>query len=500
MKGLHQAAKSLWLYPAISLLFLSIAGLGSASAAPQRAVTPLNPVQIENSKPGTTSWKIKVLSLHHEIEGYASAQSVAPGQSITFHVSTKAKWFTAEIFRMGWYHGKGGRLEVSEPTMRGRRRATGKPNRKTGLLVCNWPTSFALTIPKGWISGIYVVKLTASNTHQAYIPFVVKESRPSSPLVFVDSVTTSEAYNWWGNKSLYVDITYHSAERQFDHRAVMVSFQRPYAQNQGAGWFFSWEVHMVRWLEAKGYYVSYINDLDVNDNPGILLHRKGIIISGHDEYWSLSMRDAMDNAVAHGVSLANFAANTGYWQVRLGSLGSNPDGILICYKNFKRDPIHKTQPRLATVTWRSPQVHRPESMLLGAMYENYEGTHAPYPWVVKDPRNWVFSGTGLKKGSAIPHIVGHEEDAVLRHYRHPSGLQTLSASPVKTGAGKRRTSNSTIYRAASGAFVFNAGTIDWSYGLDDMRASWFSYPPARSTPSPAIQKITANVLGRFLRG
>lgn len=497
MKNFFRAFGGIFLLLTGLVVFISIPSHGMASAAPH--VAPLNPIQIENAKPGTTAWEITVLSFHHEIEGYASLQSVFPGQRISFHVSTTGKWFTADVFRMGWYGGKGGRVVDSLPTMRGHHEPIGRPNRTTGLLVCNWPISFTFTIPRTWVSGMYLVKLTASNTHQAYIPFVVKESRPSSPLLFIDSVTTSEAYNWWGDKSLYVDIAYHSAKLQYSNRAVMVSFQRPYAENQGAGWFFSWEVHMVRWLEARGYNVSYINDLDINDDPGILLHRKGLIISGHDEYWSLSIRNAMDRAVAHGVSLANFAANTGYWQVRLAPQGSHRDGILICYKDFNRDPIHKTNPRLATVTWRSAQVHLPESILLGAMYEDYEGGYGPYPWVVKDPKSWVFAGTGLKKGSSIRRVVGHEEDAVLSHYPHPKNLELLTASPVKTSAGKRRTSNATVYRAPSGAYVFNAGTIDWSYGLDDLHLSWFNYPPARGTPSRAAERITANVLGRFLR-
>jgi hypothetical protein len=488
---------------AIGLLLAGILGLISVPSRGAKAdashVAPLNPIQIENARPGTTAWEIKVLSFRHEIEGYASVQSASPGQRISFHVSTTGKWFTADVFRMGWYDGKGGRLVDSLPTMRGHRERIRKPNRATGLLVCHWPTSFSITVPRTWVSGMYLVKLTSSNTHQAYIPFVVKESRPTSPLLFIDSVTTSEAYNWWGDKSLYVDIAYHSPKLQYANRAVMVSFERPYAENQGAGWFFSWEIHMVRWMEARGYNVSYINDLDINDNPGILLHRKGLIISGHDEYWSLSMRTAMDEAVAHGVSLANFAANTGYWQVRLAPQGSNGDGILICYKDFARDPMHKSNPRLATVEWRSPQVHLPESMLLGAMYEDYEGPYGPYAWVVKDPKSWVFAGTGLKKGSSIAKVVGHEEDAVLSHYPHPKNLTILSVSPVKTSAGRKRTSNATIYRAPSGAYVFDAGTIDWSYGLDDLHLPWFSYPPARRAPSQAAEKITANVLGRFLK-
>jgi len=479
------------------LALVALVPLSRSATAAQLRRSHLNPIQLENRLPGTTAWQIQTPALNGQISGYGSAQSVAPGQRISFFVSTKASRFTASIFRMGWYGGDGGRLMVSTPSLPGVLQPVPAPDPRNGLLVCNWSESFSIEIPSSWVSGIYLVKLTSSTNHQSYIPFVVRGTRHRSPLLMIDAVTTSEAYNVWGGKSLYVDSRYRSAAAAFDHRAVMVSFDRPYQQNDGAGWFLSWEIHMVRWLESRGYDVSYADDLDVNDHPGILLHRKGIIIAGHDEYWSMAMRDAMDGAVASGVGLANFAANTGYWQIRLAPLGSQRDAIEICYKDFKRDPIHSSDPTQATVMWRSKQVHRPESELLGAMYEDYLGRHGPYPWVVKNPHSWIFKGRRVSRGTSVKGIVGHEEDALLGRYPHPPQVRVLSASPVRTSTGSRRKSNSTLYRTARGAMVFNAGTIDWSYGLDDIRASWWSYPPARSSPSPLIERVTANVLARL---
>lgn len=487
--------------PGVRLLLpLVVAAASFAFPHPRRAVaTHLNPIQIENALPGTTSWELAKPAGHNEIAGYASAEGVKPGTTISFFVSTTARRFSASIYRMGWYGGAGGRLMVSEPSMRGTRGHIPKPNPRSGLLICKWPVAFSVTIPDAWMSGIYLVKLTSSKGYQSYIPFTLEESRPHTKLLFIDTVTTSEAYNWWGGKSLYVDVNYRSAVAQYDHRAIMVSYSRPFAQNAGAGWILSWEIHMIRWLERSGYDVGYANDLNVNDDPSILLHRKGIVIAGHDEYWTAAIRNAMDNAVAHGVSLGNFAANTGYWQIRLARLGSNPDGIQICYKDFLRDPIHKTHPSLATVTWRSTYINRPESELLGAMYEDYEGQYGPFPWVVRDAGSWIFKGSHLRNGSSISGLVGHEEDAVLTGYPHPPNLQIVSSSPVLSSVGKRRISNGTVYTARSGAIVFNASTIDWSYGLDDIRQGFWSYPPSRTRPSAAAERITTNVLNAFLR-
>src|SRR2546427_9772220 len=49
------------------------------------------------------------------------------------------------------------------------------------------------------------------------------------------------------------------------------------------------------------------------------------------------------------------------------------------------------------------------------------------------------------------------------------------------------TANSSIYQAPSGAWVFGAGTTSWSWGLD-----------LDGLVDPRIQRITANLLNRFL--
>jgi hypothetical protein len=483
---------------AVVALLPALFGVGPVAAGGKRPSPSANPILVENSLPGTTAWKLSSPALKDQISGYPSRESVRPGQQISFSVRTLEPWFGASIYRMGWYGGAGARLMASFPWLPGHAWTVPKPNRRTGLLVCNWPASFGIAVPAGWVSGIYLVKLTDSMGYQSYIPFTVLESGTTSPLLMIDTITTSEAYNWWGGKSLYVDIKERGATAQFAHRAVMVSFDRPFVQNAGAGWFLSWEIHMVRWLEKNGYDVGYANDLDLNDDHSILLNRKGIIITGHDEYWSAAMRNAMDAAVTSGVSLANFAANTGYWQIRFAALGSNPDGIEVCYKDFHRDPVHTRHPRQATVEWRSKWINRPESELLGAMYQDFEGTHGPFAWVAKNPHGWVFARSGLHRGSRVDGMVGHEEDAVLAGYPHPKGLHVLSASAVIDSIGHHRVSNSTFYQARSGAVVFDGSTIDWSYGLDDVRQDFWNYPPARRAPSTAIERITANVLNRAL--
>src|SRR5438552_16928024 len=78
-------------------------------------------------------------------------------------------------------------------------------------------------------------------------------------------------------------------------RAVNVSFDRPYA-DQGSGQLLSFELQLVRWLENKGYDVTYSTDIDTHANGAELLRHKGFFSAGHDEYWTKEMYDAAQNA------------------------------------------------------------------------------------------------------------------------------------------------------------------------------------------------------------
>src|SRR6185437_1737815 len=77
------------------------------------------------------------------------------------------------------------------------------------------------------------------------------------------------------------------------------------------------------------------------------------------------------------------------------------------------------------------------------------------------------------------------------HTYSPPGLQVLSASPVQ-GDNGLEIANSTIYTAASGARVFAAGSIEFSWGLDNFGG--------RNTANAGIQQMTSNIFYNFNGG
>ena len=196
----------------------------------------LNEIQIENLKPGTADWRLRQPAVHHEIEGYASATSIDRGESIDFFVSVKdGVSYRADVYRMGWYDGLGARLVHSFAKLRGhmQRRPWVIP-KDFQLAICDWDKSFTLQTEydENWITGIYLVKLTAVNGFQSYMIFTLRDDASSAPVVFQQSVTTYQAYNNWGHADApnhYSLYDYNSSNNQ---RANRVSFDRPY----GPGW------------------------------------------------------------------------------------------------------------------------------------------------------------------------------------------------------------------------------------------------------------------------
>jgi hypothetical protein len=195
--------------------------------------------------------------------------------------------------------------------------------------------------------------------------------------------------------------------------------------------------------------------------------------------------------------------------------------------------------------------------------------------------HWIFANTGLKEGDVIPGLIGVEYNGTDPNVVSPNGLLTLLDTqaprfesglvmgnggyplpdnfnedfngwydsvvsggtpdltceknpifpmnivppdgfcsnpwPATLAFGARTDWTMTLYQASSAAFVFNAGTNQWSWGLDDYFTGlttldganngpsfrvqcgypWF-HPGLVSCRSPAIEQITRNVLNRFI--
>jgi hypothetical protein len=479
------------------LLLLTVALFEPPASSPG----PPNPIVIENQKPSTADWEISDPALEREIEGYAASTSVNRGDAIDLFVSTRDPRYTIDVFRMGWYGGRGARRVAGPLEQPGIAQEVPPPDPVTGLVECHWrnPVRIVTNDDDGaWTSGVYLARLTARPSgKQSFIVFVVRDDGRDSGLVFQSSITTFAAYNNWGGKSLY-------AFNSGDAPARKVSLDRPYAMNpygirlDGAGDFLRrWEYNAVRFLEREGYDVSYITDVDTHQAANLLQHHVVFLSVGHDEYWSPAMRTHVEDARGRGVHLAFLGAGACYWRIRFEpNSAGRADRTIVGYKERANDedPLARdgnaANDRSITGRWRDRPRSRPEEGLIGIMYaaDPVDGDI-----IVDEASHWAFAGTGLKRGDALPGLLGYEVDAI--YGEGPAGLVRLAHSPFGD-RGKKRHAEMTLYTAESGAIVFATGSMQWNWGLDGYNApQWHSLRTRE-----AAQQVTRNILDRMLQG
>jgi hypothetical protein len=460
---------------------------------------------MENQLPGDEKWQLPFNDLG-DVEGHFSQTSVAPEEELQLHASPTGDRACAKmdvvLYRLGWYGGAGGR-EVGRWTgIRLCPQPAPVRDPTSGLIRAPWEAALSFTVPGDWASGLYLAVLQPKDGEPRYATFVLRESTPAAPLLLLSAATTHQAYNHWGGKSLYTIRSCGANTVAGDPRAVMVSFDRPYRDFRGAGLELRWEHNFIRWAEAQGYDLAYATDTDLQRLPSVVRGRRLLIFAGHPEYCSPAMRATLEEAVASGTSLAFFSGNEIYWRVRLEDGPRGPARTVVCYRDPRIDPMVGIDESRVTNQWREEPKARPESLLIGQMYGHVVECSADF--VCYAESHWIYQGTGLTRGAWIPKLVGQEYD---RYYPepelHPPGTEILAVSPVRphfesTPSANEpwpAVANATIYTAPSGAIVFSAGTMQWSWGLDGWNSP--GWRGERTPVDPRAQRITANILSRL---
>ncbi|MEV4277848.1 DUF4082 domain-containing protein [Actinoplanes xinjiangensis] len=485
--------RDLRLFRQRSLLVLTLvaAALFLPSAGPARAADPcapvVNPIACENTRTGTpkATWDVSG-SGSVALQGFTTEMSVNVGETVNFKINSTAASYRLDIYRMGYYGGNGARLITTVNPVGRQTQPACITAPATGLVDCgNWAVSASWPVPATAVSGIYFARLvrTDGTSGASHVVFVVRNDASRSDLVFQTSDTTWQAYNTYGGNSFYVGSP--------AGRAYKVSYNRPIT-TRGTGpedAVFNAEYPMVRFLEANGYDVSYISGIDTDRRGPLLRNHRAFLSVGHDEYWSGQQRANIEAARDAGLHLAFFSGNEVFWKTRWETSvdgSGTPYRTLVCYKethaNAAIDPSSEW-----TGTWRDPRFSppknggRPENALTGTAFEVNSGTvNLQVPAADGRMRLWRGTPVATQASNATATLgtgtVGYEWDEDLVNAARPPGLIRLSSTTasgveILTDQGSSYTSgtathNLTMYRAASGALVFGAGTVQWSWGLD----------------------------------
>jgi hypothetical protein len=452
-----------------------------------------NAIVTENLLPGNPSseWDISGAG-DLSIQGFATDISVNKGSTVRFKINVGGtnKNFSIRIYRIGYYQGNGARLISNLGSFTGVAQPSPITESTTGLIDCgNWSESASWAVPSTAVSGVYIARLIRSdNSGASHIIFVVRDDASTADLLFKTSDATWQAYNVYGGNSLYTGTTPSFAAGH----AAKVSYNRPYITRNGGGgggasedWIFNAEYPMIRWLERNGYKLSYTTDVDMDrDVTAITPAKYKCILSvGHDEYWSLKERNKIEAARNAGVHLAFFGGNEVYWKTRWEKSidGTNTaNRTVVCYKegmlgenvcNGECDPT-----TIWTGLWRdgcaavgATDGCKPENGLTGQISWAEATTSIIVPSEYKNYRFWRNTKVALlSAGQSVTlpmGTLGYEWDFEQSQYSSskPAGRITLSST---TAVGK--THKLSLYRYSSGALVFGAGTVQWSWGLDNV--------------------------------
>ncbi|WP_329566947.1 N,N-dimethylformamidase beta subunit family domain-containing protein [Kitasatospora sp. NBC_01266] len=461
---------------------------GGSSIGPAAAA-----LQQENDKPGNPDWKIGNAGPDRAIEGWADRTSVLPGESFGLHVSTTAPGFKVSAYRMGWYGGARGRLVWQSDQLPGSKQSAAALDPHTRMISTDWSKSTTVDTT-GWPEGSYLLRLDAANgAGQRYVPVTVRSASTAGKLVVVNATATWQAYNTWGDYNLY-----NGQNGAYATRSLVVSFDRPYHEYDGAGLFMVYETPLIALAEKLGLPLAYVTSTDVAGQPDLLKGALAVLSLGHDEYWSPEQRANVVAARDAGTNLAVLGANCCFRRVRYEPSPTGADRQVVCYKDsYKQDPGFQ-QTGLPTNDYRVAPHADPESSMLGVIYDGYP---VDEPYVVGNPGHWLFAGTGVQQGDSFPHLVGVEYDRVNTAFDNtPRPIEILAHSPVVC-AGRKSFSDTAFYTVPSGAGVFASGTMRWVEALDASGDGSSGADHSMDAKAGAMtQKVTENLLRAFAAG
>ncbi len=485
------------------------------------------PIEVENARPGEKLWDVKNFGNAQAdgvIDLYPEHWSIKRGETVRLKVRSTSSW-SLKVYRLGFYAGAGAR-EVLTFTDRGADpQAYPVADATTGLAHARWKESLSFPTDASWTPGLYVARADHASGKQAMTFFVVRDDDLATRMPILVAVTTAthQAYNGWpgasrGGKSLYgFNSSGTHPSESGSNQAVKVSYDRPFLVGGGSADIVRYEYPFLRWAEKNGWDVAWCTEEDLARDPSLVAGRRVFAISGHWEYVSKGIYDAVQAARDNGTNLLMLSGDTIAWQVRLEDDGKT----LVSYKeNWVADPEHRAGVaaaeagnieearahfRVVTRGWKNmgyfPEwgidERRPASGFLGVQSAGAMGPEGPWgDFAVEAPEHWLFAGTGMNKGDLIYGVMGYEYDSLYEG--DPEWSKFVPPGRVKLAANihqrlRTEVGGAAYYKHTSGAEVVALGAVNFAYALDGYASPWKS-------EDDRAQKMIDNALRRWTAG
>lgn len=498
---------------------------------------PANEIVKENTLPGThvSNWFLGDLGTSSGICGYTDKLTYNPGDTVNFKVDSGTNAFRVEVFRLGWYGWDAFGARLVTPFITGTPTAQSSPSVDStlGSTSCAWTTNATWSIPSDTPSGRYYVIFRRTDTGGVFstTDFTIKGDVTNTAAIISPDFTYN-AYNLWGapgdfgaknqtwsGRSLYEA---GGAINTFSARAYAASFDRPSGtqSTQASTYLFDGEMSLIHFMEAQGYNLSYLSDIDLENDVHILEDAKLVVLNGHHEYLTTNVYDAYRNAKTAGVNFFINSGNTALWKVRFASSDTNKR-TMICYKNSGTVDVSSgftgtgLDPVEYTGTWRDTRAAntdvRFENELTGMWFKVNAAVNITneVPFSLKTKPCWRNSTSvqALTTGQTFETpftTFGFELDYLDSSIHQPTNLVKLSSKSFNFGPQGANSAgtiynnetgtievNNIMYRASSGALIVNMGSWRAAHGTSRWIIQTYD---VTKTPSVDLQNFLLSIL------
>lgn len=433
-----------------------------------------------------------------EVAGFVRQISVNIGETIEFSVDGSSTLI--DIYRVGWYDGAGYRRIAQIVNTPAEQPEASLISDSNGATTCDaWSITASWAVPIDAVSGLYLALIRTPPESPAapdafYATFVVRDDSAEADIIYKTSDSTWHgAYNHYGTPS---DINgsnvygSNTAIGSIVDRSFCVDYRRPVITRQGVPQTFwqACELPLIRFLERCGYRVKYISCVDLDRIDGVLNTGKVFVSSGHDEYWTLNMRRAVETWRDGRAGRSIFmSGNEVFWKAEYEYYGEN--GVRMwCRKD--------TMPG-------------PNSHMSGVPFVDgeWQGTWKDTRWVENEPE-WLLTGTDFRMNGVFDHEIivpknpygghvvwggtslndaditflgalGFEADSVRA--TQPTDSVRMLAAYSRNIDGAYADNNGETYnndgvlnwgvvsqRYSGGGLTIGFGTCQWSWLLDDV--------------------------------
>ena len=410
-----------------------------------------------------------------------------------------------------------------------------------------WEPSHEITVPDGLKSGLYGLRVSAEDAEDT-LPFVVRPPK-GKPSAEIAVLLPTFSYMAYANESLaapmylpmaprtdllvhpeeYAYLRANTLKSTYDHHSdgsgicfssllqPMLSFRPKFRKPLlGGPHQLSADLHLIDWLEQKGFAFDVLTDQDLHRDGVELLSAYNVVLTGsHPEYPTLAMMDAFRDYLEGGGRVMYLGGNGFFWVT-----AADAEGSLIEVRRWGGTRSWQAEPGEWNISltgepggiWRDRGLAPQGLFGIGFAAQGFDrgAGYVRTPESFESRAAFVFEGVEGEEFGDIPALVlgfgaaGYELDRAEPALGTPAHAMVLATAnsfsddyqavieeevashPWTGGLSSPKVRADMVYfECPNGGAVFSTGSITWCSTL------------SHNGYDNDVSRITANVLKAF---